>query len=95
MSASTLPPPATAAATPHRPAPDRKKLFLGVSLLFLFCLAAAYLLHASGHEVTDNAYTAAHVHSISPRVNGTVIEVTVDDNDEVKKRADPGTPRSP
>ncbi|MEI9998092.1 MAG: HlyD family secretion protein [Verrucomicrobiota bacterium] len=41
--------------------------------------------YASTHESTDDAYTAAYVHTISSRVNGTVIEVTVDDNDQVKQ----------
>jgi membrane fusion protein (multidrug efflux system) len=46
---------------------------------------AAYLVYNSYHETTDDAYTTGHVHDISSRVAGTVIEVAVDDNERVKK----------
>jgi membrane fusion protein (multidrug efflux system) len=46
---------------------------------------SVYLIHASFHEITDDAYTTGHVHNISTRVAGTVIEVSVDDNEFVKK----------
>jgi membrane fusion protein (multidrug efflux system) len=46
---------------------------------------AAYLIHASYHETTDDAYTTGHVHNISSRVAGTVIDVAVDDNQFVRK----------
>lgn len=45
----------------------------------------AWFIHASHHEVTDDAYLTGHVHSISARVPGTVLEVAVDDNDPVKQ----------
>ena len=63
-----------------------RKLGLGIAggLLAVAALAA-YLLHAAYHETTDDAYTTGHVHNISSRVAGTVIEVAVDDNEFVKK----------
>jgi membrane fusion protein (multidrug efflux system) len=63
-----------------------RKIALGF-LAGLGALAAitAYLVHASHHATTDDAYTTGHVHNISSRVAGTVIEVTVDDNQFVKK----------
>jgi len=36
------------------------------------------------HESTDDAYTQGHIHPISARVNGTVKNVLVDDNQHVK-----------
>jgi membrane fusion protein (multidrug efflux system) len=45
----------------------------------------AYLIHASYHETTDDAYTTGNVHNISSRVADTVLEVAVDDNEFVKK----------
>jgi len=63
-----------------------RKLSLGIVAGFLLVAAAtAYLIHASYHETTDDAYTTGNVHNISSRVAGTVIEVTVDDNQFVKK----------
>jgi membrane fusion protein (multidrug efflux system) len=40
--------------------------------------------YESTHESTDDSYTAGHVHQISPRVPGLVLEVWVDDNQTVK-----------
>ncbi len=39
--------------------------------------------YASTHEETDDAYVAGHVHQISSRINGTVVAVPVDDNQQV------------
>jgi membrane fusion protein (multidrug efflux system) len=62
------------------------KLPLGLAGAGLVLVAAAvYLYLASWHETTDDAYTTGHVHSISTRVAGTVIDVAVDDNEPVKK----------
>src|SRR5271156_2787971 len=72
-------------STKEKPTRYRK---IGLGLLAgLAALAAitAYLVYASYHATTDDAYTTGHVHNISSRVAGTVIEVTVDDNQFVKK----------
>jgi len=62
------------------------KIGLGVIAgLVVASVLAAYLIHASYHETTDDAYTTGHVHNISARVAGTVIDVAVDDNQFVKK----------
>ncbi|HEY9726003.1 MAG TPA: HlyD family secretion protein [Chroococcales cyanobacterium] len=51
--------------------------------------AGAFGLHwwqyASAHEETDDAFVAGHVHQVSSRVNGTVSEIEVNDNQEVKQ----------
>ncbi len=62
------------------------KLILGIVCGVLVAGAVTgYLIYASYHETTDDAYTTGHVHNISSRVAGTVIEVAVDDNQFVKK----------
>ncbi len=61
---------------------------IGLGLLAGFAVTAAvtaYLVYASSHATTDDAYTTGHVHNISSRVAGTVVEVSVDDNQFVKK----------
>lgn len=40
--------------------------------------------YATSHEETDDSYTTAHMHAISSRLNGTVAQVLVDDNEHVK-----------
>ena len=64
---------------------NRKPALIGAASLLAIIGVAAYLVYASYHETTDDAYTTGHVHSISTRVSGTVIEVAVDDNEVVKK----------
>ncbi|MBV8141854.1 MAG: HlyD family secretion protein [Verrucomicrobia bacterium] len=44
----------------------------------------SYWQYASTHESADDAYTTNHIHQISPRINGTVQRVLVDDNVRVK-----------
>lgn len=41
--------------------------------------------YASTHQSTDDAYVTGNVHPISSRINGTVAQVLVDDNQEVGK----------
>ncbi|MDZ4832839.1 MAG: HlyD family secretion protein [Candidatus Melainabacteria bacterium] len=41
--------------------------------------------HFMSHQETEDAYTTGHQHQISTRVNGTVEQVLVDDNQHVKK----------
>jgi len=40
--------------------------------------------YVTAHESTDDAYTTAHMHPISSRIDGTVTKVLVDDNEHVK-----------
>jgi len=62
------------------------KTLLGIATGLLLAVGlTGYLTHASYHETTDDAYTTGNVHNISSRVAGTVIAVTVDDNQFVKK----------
>jgi membrane fusion protein (multidrug efflux system) len=63
----------------------RKPALIGAAGVLGLIGVGAYLYYASFHQTTDDAYTTGHVHSISTRVAGTVIEVAVDDNEVVKK----------
>jgi membrane fusion protein (multidrug efflux system) len=63
-----------------------RKIQLAVIAGFVLVAALTiYLIHASYHETTDDAYTTGNVHNISSRVAGTVTEVAVEDNQFVKK----------
>jgi membrane fusion protein (multidrug efflux system) len=62
-----------------------KHALIGGAALMGLLGIGAYLVHASHHQMTDDAFTAGHVHSISTRIAGTVIDVAVDDNEHVTK----------
>jgi membrane fusion protein (multidrug efflux system) len=73
--------------------PGKAKRFFTSPLGILVLILLAVLLILIGlrvwhyektHESTDDAYTAGHVHQISPRVNGLVLELWVDDNQHVE-----------
>ena len=59
-------------------------VFILIVLTILVIAGLAIWHYESTHESTDDAYTTAHVHQISPRISGTVMEVWVDDNQMVK-----------
>lgn len=64
----------------------RLRLFLGVAgALAIAAASGSYVHYASRFEETDNAFIEAHVHPISSRVAGDVVEVLVDDNALVKR----------
>ena len=60
-------------------------IILIIILLALLIIGGLMLWHyEKWHVSTDDAYTAGNVHTISPRVQGLVIERWVDDNQAVK-----------
>ncbi len=69
-----------------------KKFFLSPLGIILTLIVLAVLIIAGlalyhyekTHVSTDDAYTTAHVHQVSPRVAGLALEVWVDDNQAVK-----------
>ncbi len=72
---------------------DEKKGFHPSPLAIIITLAVVIIIaivavlwwhYASTHVSTDDAYTAAHVHQVSPRVAGVAVEVWVDDNQRVR-----------
>jgi membrane fusion protein (multidrug efflux system) len=66
----------------------KKKKFIGV-ILFALILAGALTAHhvisGMGVITTDDAYITGRVHSIAPKVSGTILSVRVEDNQAVKK----------
>lgn len=81
-------PPTTETATPVPSAPDnagRPKARKGKVILILILLAGLatagrLLWHGYYFEETDNAYLAAHVSVVAPRINGVIQKVLVQDN---------------
>ena len=60
-------------------------IILTLAVVALLIIAGITLWHyEKTHVSTDDAYTTGHVHQISPRVSGLVMEVWVDDNQAVK-----------
>ncbi|RYZ80896.1 MAG: HlyD family secretion protein, partial [Proteobacteria bacterium] len=66
------------------PTPTQKKFILVGSVL-LAILMARGLYHLLCTESTDDSFVKAHVHTVSSRITGTVIQVLVNDNQNVKK----------
>ncbi|KPJ65901.1 MAG: hypothetical protein AMJ45_04450 [Syntrophobacter sp. DG_60] len=63
------------------------KISIFVFIFILISLVAVlfYLQYKKTHITTDNAYVCGHIHWISPRIEGTVLKVLVDDNELVKE----------
>jgi membrane fusion protein (multidrug efflux system) len=57
----------------------------GVGAIVAGVFGFRYWQYASTHEETDNATVAGHIHQVSTRINGTVSEVEVSDNQLVQK----------
>jgi membrane fusion protein (multidrug efflux system) len=65
--------------------PSKKAIIIGALILAIMVIGGLlYWMHARHFVSTDDAYTIGHVHQISARVSGTVSEVLVDDNQQVK-----------
>jgi len=67
---------------------SRRRLILPITASVLFLIGLSYggslWYDSRTHVSTDDAYVAAHVAPVSARVSGTVVEVLVDDNRDVK-----------
>jgi membrane fusion protein, multidrug efflux system len=57
---------------------------LGVGAIASSVFGYRWWHYANTHESTDDAYVSGHVHQISSRIPGTVTEVEVNDNQQVK-----------
>jgi len=65
--------------------PSKKAIVITVIVVAVLLIAGIlYWLHARNFVSTDDAYTTGHVHQISSRIEGTVVELKVDDNRHVK-----------
>lgn len=61
----------------------RNRVFQVAAGIVVLIALVIFIYDASIHESTDDAYTTGHIHNISSRVTGTVLEVRVDDNQMV------------
>jgi len=61
------------------------KILAGAAIAGVVATSAGlYFHHAAGFETTDDAFVEANVHPVSPRINGTVSQVLVNDNAHVQ-----------
>lgn len=58
---------------------------LGVGAIAAGSFGYPWWRYASTHESTDNATVEGHIHQVSSRINGTVANVLVNDNQQVRK----------
>jgi len=68
----------------------RKWILLGLLLIGLIAggiWGYRWWRFASTHETTDDAYVTTDIHPVNARINGTVIQVNVEDNQQVAKGA--------
>jgi len=64
----------------------RKIIFrLIPAAVFISILAGIHIINGFTHISTDDAYISGRIHSIAPKITGTVIKVYIDDNQSVKK----------
>jgi membrane fusion protein (multidrug efflux system) len=75
--------------TPAPPPPANKGRNKAFLIFFVVLILAAiggvlYWLHARQFEETDDAEIDAHLNAVSPRIDGTITKVYVDDNQYVK-----------
>jgi membrane fusion protein, multidrug efflux system len=75
---------------PKKGKKKRSRRFIALAAIGIGAVVAGlygyrWLQFASAHETTDNATIAGHIHTISSRVNGTIAEVLVQDNQFVQK----------
>ncbi len=65
------------------------KLAAGILVVALVIVGAYYgseaYVQMRNHQETDDAYVTGHLHQVSSRINGTVEQVVVDDNEHVQK----------
>ena len=62
-----------------------KSNFILLGSVFVFSLLAYWFFFIHGFESTDNAYIKADMTVISPRVNGYITEVLINENQQVQK----------
>ena len=78
-------PSAPHAAAPTRRLSSRTRLLLVVAIIAAAIGGCFFWHHLSSYESTDDAEVDAHIHPISARVSGYVIDIPVNDNQYVMK----------
>ena len=67
---------------------NRKPLIFaaaGLAAIVAGTFGYRYWQYASTHEETDNATVSGHIHQVNSRINGTISEIEVNDNQVVKQ----------
>jgi membrane fusion protein (multidrug efflux system) len=84
--ADSPPIPAAAPAPDPEPTPlltrVKKPALIAGGIIAVIAIAF-YAVDSFTHEETDDAYVTGHLHNVSPRINETVIDVLVNDNQRV------------
>lgn len=78
-------PPAAPAAQPAPPKSGRRRILLLAGPLVAVVVGLYLFLSGGRYVSTDNAYVQAGILSVTPQIAGTVTEVPVADNSEVRK----------
>ncbi len=70
----------------NRPEYAKKRVFIPIitTVVFVVCLIF-YSIHNCFYKSTDDAFVEGHIITVSPRIQGQVISLKIDDNMEVKK----------
>lgn len=74
-------------ADPSVPFTRRRVFFVALSLALALVAVATWIWLTAGRESTDDAQVDGHIVQIAPRVGGTVLRVSVDDNQPVETGA--------
>lgn len=65
---------------------NKKKFLIPVLLLLIAIIAGVvYYMRSLTYVSTDDAYISGHSVSISPKISGNIIKISIDDNQQVKK----------
>ncbi len=67
-----------------KPMSRRTKILIAVGVVIVAMVGLGYYIHSRGYEDTDDAEIDGNISSISSRVQGTVIAVRVEENQEVR-----------
>ena len=72
-----------------KPKPNKSKRLmivagLGIVAAIIGVFGTRWWMYASSHQSTDDAYVSSDVHPVSSRINGTVTNVLVNDNQQVQ-----------
>lgn len=69
-----------------RPEYKKKRVIVPAVTAIIFLILGIYFsIHSMYYQSTDDAFVEGHIVSIAPRVQGPVLKLLIDDNQEVKK----------
>lgn len=72
--------------TDTRPSYVKKRVIVPCVMAVLFLAMGIYfIIHSLHYQKTDDAFVEGHIITIAPRIQGPVLKLLVDDNEEVKE----------